>query len=150
MVTIAIESLASVLPEMRPLFERHWREIATYDDIPLDPDYAAYEAIEQAGGLIIYTARDGGTLAGYAVFMVRASHLHYKSHGWALNDIFWVAPEFRGWGVGGLLMDFIEADMRARGVNVVQMRTKVIHPHLGKLLGGRGYRLIEYGHEKRL
>jgi len=146
----AIEPFARALPEMQPLFERHWREIATYPDVPLNPDYEFYHAAAAAGLLVVYTARLDGRLVGYAVFIVRKGHLHYRDHGWALNDIIWVDPTVRGQRLGDGLMDFAEGSLRDAGFSFVHMRTKIKHPHLARLLEERGYALIEYGHEKRL
>jgi GNAT superfamily N-acetyltransferase len=150
MPTISLEPMPEILDEIRPLLTRHWQEIATYPDIPLDPDFAAYDAIERAGLLVTYTVRENGVLIGYALFIIRPSHMHYKGHGWAINDIVWLSPEHRGQKIGEQLMDFVERDMAMRGIAVLHMRTKVLHPHLARLLDRRGYRLIEYGHEKRL
>lgn len=149
-ISYAIVPFNSALPEMRPLFERHWKEIATYKDIPLDPNYDWYMEAERAGLLVTYIARSEGELVGYAIFIIQPSHIHYRGHGWAMNDIIWVSPDHRGGGIGSGLMDFVEADLAGRNIHVVHMRTKVQHPMLAVMLCDRGYRLIEQGYERRL
>ena len=79
MITYQQEFLESVRDDAQPLLEAHWQEIALNKDIvPLDPDWDAYEQLEEEGKLFIFTARDGGQLAGYFVVIV-APHIHYKS-----------------------------------------------------------------------
>ena len=83
MLKIAVETLADVKDECSELIAAHWREIAVWQDIPLDPDWAAYEFFEKGGALVIYTVRnDYNKLVGYAVFLMRKhkvldTHLSY-------------------------------------------------------------------------
>ena len=74
----AVESFESAAECMKPMFAAHKAELAVYDDIPLDPDFDFYKRAADAGLLTILTMRDGGDLAGYAVFIVRP-HAHTGS-----------------------------------------------------------------------
>ena len=150
MLRIGIEKLADVKNECDELITAHWREIAVWQDIPLDPDWVTYDALEKAGLLVIYTVRtENNKLVGYAVFIMR-KHIHYKGHGWALNDIIWVHPDYRDGRIGKRLVAFWEEDLKARGIHVVHVNVKVAHPALGLVLKIARYKTVEHGLEKRL
>jgi GNAT superfamily N-acetyltransferase len=150
MLTIQIEKLADVKDECGDLIEAHWREIAVWQDIPLDPEWAAYENLEKIGMLAIYTVRtEENKLVGYAVFIMRR-HLHYKGHNWAANDIVFVHPDYRDGRIGRNLVRFWEQDLKARGIHVVHVNVKVAHPALDLVLRFEKYKTVETGLEKRL
>jgi GNAT superfamily N-acetyltransferase len=150
MLKIQIETLADVKDECGDLIAAHWREIAVWQDIPLDPDWELYEALEKSGRLAIYTVRtDNEKLVGYAVFVTR-QHAHYKKHSWALNDIVFVHPDYRDGRIGRNLVRFWEQDLKARGIHVVHVNVKVAHPALDLVLRFEKYKTVESGLEKRL
>lgn len=148
---IAVGKLAALKAEVEPLLLEHWRELATYPDLPLAPDWGFYDRLDSVDMLRIYTARVDGALVGYAVFFVKP-HVHYAtSPAWAFNDIVWLHPKFRNWGVGRQIAEFWERDLRDQGVAVVHVEAKIAHQALIALLvGKRGYSLISSGMEKRL
>lgn len=148
-IKVALESYVAVIDEMRPILAEHWEELATYSDIPLDPDYAAYEDIDKKGLLAVYTVRVKGELVGYSVYFVRR-HLHYQGHVFATNDIILVRKPYRNYGVGTALFDFIEDDLRAKGVNVIFTSAKSTHPELATLLETRGHQEVSRGFSVRL
>jgi hypothetical protein len=49
------EAIEDVVDEIRPLLERHWQEVAHYPDIPLIPNWQAYDQLQANGLLRIYT-----------------------------------------------------------------------------------------------
>lgn len=150
MLRIQVETLADVRNECGELIAAHWHEIAVWKDIPLDPDWTAYEHMEKGGMLVIYTVRDEAKrLVGYAVFLMR-KHPHYKAHSWAMNDIVWVHPDYRDGRIGKRLVEFWETDLKARGIHVVHVNVKVAHPALGLVLKIARYKTVEHGLEKRL
>jgi len=150
MLKIQIETLADERDECEDLIAEHWREIAVWQDIPLDPEWPMYEALEKSQRLFIYTVRtDNGKLVGYAVFLLR-NHLHYKKHIWALNDIVFVHPDYRDGRIGRRLVQFWEQDLKARGVHVVHVNVKIGHPALDLVLRFEKYKTVESGLEKRL
>jgi GNAT superfamily N-acetyltransferase len=148
-VSLAVERFRDVIDEARPLLREHWREIAIHQDIPLDPADDYYEKMDAAGALRIFTARVDGALAGYAVFVVRPRHAHYRI-AWAVNDIVWVRPDCRNAGVGRALREFWDAELAALGVAIVHVDTKIAHPALRFLLKRGGYNHIGDVMEKRL
>ena len=148
MTAYARETVAGVLDEIKPLLARHWEEIATYQDIPLDPDYDAYLAAEARGCVRVFTARSDKRLVGYGVFFV--GNLHYRSSRIATQDILFVLPEFRQGRVGYGLVRFISRQLSAEGLQVVYQHVKLAHPALGRLLELDGYEPVETIYARRL
>jgi GNAT superfamily N-acetyltransferase len=147
MVTYQAEKLSDILEQLKSLLPVHWEEIArNKNKVPLDPDYQQYLAIERVGCLHIVTARDDGTLIGYIINFV-SPHLHYKAHKFANNDILYLAPKYRGRGVGIKLIKFNETSLFAMGVSVVHIHMKLAHD-FGCLLERLGYTEIERMYEK--
>lgn len=147
---IVRESYVEAVGDVRPLFREHFEELATYQDVPLDPDFDLYRAGDDAGTLRIYTARtvDGG-LVGYAIYWVRG-HPHYRSTLWAVSDIILVRKEYRNAGLGNSLFDFVEKSLADEGVEVIYTMAKLAHPELSFLLEARGHARNEIIHAKRL
>lgn len=148
-ITYAVESIDQWYDDIQALLPTHWLEVAVNADIPLDPDWPFYRQADAMGALATYTARDEGRLIGYALFFVRKRHHHYAV-GWAINDIVWLAPEYRRQGVASALMDLAEHNLKNRGVAVVLINTKTAHPGLAIMLQSRGYRHTEDGFSTRL
>ena len=150
MLKIQIETLADIRGECDEIFAAHWREVAVWPDIPLDPDWTAYEGLEKLKMLVIYTVRtEEGKLVGYAFFFMR-KNIHYKGHSWAANDIIFVHPDYRDGRIGRNLVRFWEKDLQARGIHVVHVNVRVAHPALGFVLRLEKYTTVEHGLEKRL
>ena len=164
------ETRSATIDEMRPLFAKHWKEIALYQDkIKLDPNDRVYEQAEAMGGLRVYTVRELGRLVGYAVFFVRP-HAHYSTILWAVSDIFWLERRLRtnrgifrrAWRklhylfnprlikatIGARFFDYIESQLRQEGVAVVHCTFKTAHPAAGRVLRYLGYEHIENGYSK--
>ena len=140
------ETVRGVLEEIKPLLERHWEEIATYKDMPLDPDYPAYLVAEDRDRVRVFTARVDGVLVGYGVFFV--GNLHYKSSRIATQDILFVAPEYRGKMVGFRLIRFCDEQLRGEGIQVIYQHVKLAHD-FGPMLGRIGYQPVETIHARR-
>jgi len=147
MITFQRELIDDCFEEMLPLFTEHWKEIAAYQDIPLDVDREKYYAIECNGALRIYTARaESKELIGYAVFFVN-TNAHYKTSLQASQDVIFVHPKFRG--VGGRLILWCDEQLRAEGVQVVFHHLKAKH-NFGPMLERFGYELIDLIYGRRL
>lgn len=148
----ARETYDQVIDEIKPLLVEHWRELALYqEDVPLDPDYEIYRAMDAAGALAIYTIRHGAErrLVGYAIYFLR-NHHHYRSAKWATSDIVLVSRDHRNLGAGNGLYDYVEADLHGLGADVMHTMTKVEHPELAFLLESRGHQKVEVNYSKRL
>ncbi len=118
------EFLDSVVEDAKHLLEEHWEEVAlNKDKIKVNPDWDAYYALQDQGKLDIFTARDEGFLVGYFVVFV-SSHIHYKDHLFAKNDLIYLAPSHRKGFVGVNLIKFAEKMLKEDGVSVMVINTK--------------------------
>jgi len=140
------ETVRDTYEEAKPLLVEHYLEIAHYQDIPLEPDYASYASLEDAGITRVYTARNEGELIGYAVFFVR-KNIHYSSSLQAIQDIIYIHPKYRG--QGGRFIVWCDAQLKAEGVQVVYHHVKASH-NWGPLLERIGYQLIDHIYGRRL
>lgn len=145
-LTYSSERVESCFEEAMPLLQAHWREIAHYQDIPLDPDYASYRALDAAGALRTFCARDEGALVGYAVFVVRPN-MHYRSSLQALQDILYLSPSHRGQGLQ--FIRWCDEQLKTEGVQAVYHHVKVSH-NFGPALERIGYQLVDLIYTRRL
>lgn len=145
----ARETVDEVIGEIQSLLVKHWREVAHFDDIPLEPDFPRYRAMESAGALRIFTARSTGELVGYCIFAV-ASALHYRSSLQAVCDVMFIDPTHRrGLGVGAALVRHCDSELTKEGIQVVYHRCKAAHD-FGNLLEALGYGLVDRTFARRL
>lgn len=135
--------------ELIPLLHRHFVEISDNQDIELDPDWAAYRAIQDTGGLRIYTVRhDAGFLVGYAVYFVK-HNLHYSRSLQADQDILFLDEEHRGRMTGYRFIKWCDDRLAEIGCQVVYHHVKEAH-NFGTMLERQGYGLVETIWSKRL
>ena len=143
----SVETLSECLEEMKPLLVKHWEEIALHrDKIELSPNYERYYEAEALGLIHIVTARNEGRLVGYFISFI-APHMHYQEHSFAVNDILFIAPEYRGSGVGADMFSYAEAELKALGVSVVMIAMKT-HSPFDELCKGLGYSNVERVYSK--
>jgi hypothetical protein len=131
MTHFARERVHGLWPELMPLLEAHWSEVA-YHGYPLRVNRAAYEALEDAGSLRVYTMRVNGELVGYAVYVKHPSirHEFVQAH----QDGIYVKPEYRG---GAGLAAWATARLRDEGIKWVQWGSPF--ERVGPKLVGRIY-----------
>lgn len=147
-VVFAKEPLTDALwDEALPLLFDHWKEVAHYHDIKLNPDRDSYNVNQQVGLLRCFTARQEGRLVGYSLFFVRP-HLHYADTIFAYQDVIYVDPKARG-STGYRFICYCDAQLKAEGVNVVTQHIKAAH-NFGKMLERQGYELMDLIYTKRL
>ena len=142
------ERLTDCLEEARPLLEAHWREIAHYQDIALDPEWTRYELLEQAGNLRIFTFRESKILRGYAVFVVN-TNMHYRQSLQAVQDILWLDPALRKQMLGARFIQWCDEALQRDFVQVVYQHVKLSYD-FGPTLQRLGYEPIEMVWGKRL
>lgn len=150
MVTIQEEKWADVVPEMRPLWELHWREMALdQDSIKIDMDVEKYAQMDALGLIHVTTVRDAEKLVGYVIcFVIR--HMHYYRAGeMALADMYWIRPEYRRGNTGIRLFREMERALQARGVIRCHMSCKV-HLDMTKLFERLGYKKTDFTFSKML
>jgi len=148
-ITYQQESLVTVKADIIPLLEKHWEEVAlNKEKIKLNPDWDAYANLEDAGVLKIFTARADGKLIGYFVVFVK-SHIHYKDHLFCYNDLIFIDEEYRKGFTSSRLIKFAEKCLKADGVEVMIVNTKM-HKPFDSLLVWLGYKHIENLYSKVL
>lgn len=146
MITFQTEPFPAFLEEAKPLFPRHWEELALdKDHVPLDPQYELYLEKDRLGEVLLIVAREAGELAGYFVGFV-APGLHYRSCLTLTMDIFWIRPESRG-KTGMALFWAVEAEAKRRGVQRMFVGSK-LHKDASWLFENLGYVEVEryYSH----
>ena len=147
-LTVTRQHVRDVWDSLQPMLREHWAEIAHYQDIPLHPDRQRYEMLEASGALRVFVATLGGNTVGYAVFVVQPN-AHYSTSLQAVQDVLYLAPEYRRAGIGRALIEACDDALRAEGVQVVMHHVKLAHD-FGPLLASLGYEPIETIHARRL
>lgn len=142
MITYQEESFKALLPELRPILDRHWEELALdKDKVPLDPQYEIYFTREEAGELLTFTVREDSELVGYFLGFI-APGLHYRTCLTCTMDIFYIHPDHRGHGMGINLFKCVEKVLKQRGVNRLFVGSKM-HKDAAFLFQKLGYREVE-------
>ena len=148
MIHYQVETVAECIDEIKPLLEAHYREISNHDG-PLDPDYPRYLQMCDLGLIRVMTARDDMKLVGYFVSLL-SPHLHYQQSVYALNDIVYIDPIYRGTTMGYRLFKLAIADLKDNcNVDVVVIHMKVKF-EFRRLLIKLGFTLAEENWEMKL
>jgi L-amino acid N-acyltransferase YncA len=143
MISYQTERWTKALPEMRPLFELHWQEIAlNHAKVPLNIWYEKYQALCDAGMLHVVTVRKDGELVGYHVAMVMG-HLHYMDTLHGFTDVYYIKPAYRQGRVAIRMFQKVEQDMEALGVKKLVTAVK-LHTADGK--SGKLFEYLGYNH----
>ena len=95
MITIRNELFKDCYEELKPLFKKNWEEVEQYTGLEFSVDYNRYAALELADILHITIARNHGKIIGYMLDFIQY-HMHYLNDKFAINDVFYVIPDFRG------------------------------------------------------
>lgn len=142
MITAQIESFTQLLPLLKPMFPRHWEELAlNQDKVPLDPQYDIYLKRDAMGELMLATVREDANLIGYFIGFI-APGLHYKTCLTLTMDIFYIWPEARGAGAGFHLFKAVETEAKRRGVQRMFVGSK-LHKDASWLFEKLGYLEVE-------
>lgn len=147
MITYQEENADNIGQDWIDLFIKHYEEIAwRKDKIKLNPDLDKYKIICDRGLMKVYTAREDGTLIGYAVWLV-APNLHYKDSIKAMNDILYVDPAKRGGKTGLSLIKFSEMKLKDLGVHSIGLHIKKSFDW-GNVAERMGFECTESNYEK--
>lgn len=145
MITAHIESFTANIEELKEIIPLHYEELAmNKDKVPLSPRWDRYVEQEYAGALFFVALRDAGRLAGYFIGFI-APGLHYSTCLTCIQDIFYVKPDERGAAAGKILFDFVEAELKRRGVQRLITNSKNHFP-AAWMFDRRGYEPIETIH----
>lgn len=147
MISYQQEFLATVAKDIAPLLKEDWEEIEHQKSRrPLNPDWEAYANLETSGILKIFTARDDGSLIGYAsCFML--PDIHSRGILSANFEILFVSASHRNGAVGLRLMKFAEKCVRQDGAEFCFVTTTEQNS-ASKMMQRLGYKAIETKFEK--
>ena len=124
MITYQVETYNELIEDIVPILEDHYMETELYADrIPLNPDYNMYQVGNDVGIIHFYTARDNGALVGYIIMML-AHKPHAKDSLYAMCDMIYVDPAYRSTEVAPELIQFMEAEVKGHGAEVVIINVK--------------------------
>ena len=147
MIVYQQEFLSTARPDAQELLKDHWEEIAlNKEKIALNPDWEAYEKLEDDGKLKVFTARDNNKLIGYFVVIVGVNP-HYKDDLFAINDIIYLDKGYRKGFTGIKIIKFAEKCLKEDGVSVLSINTKV-HKPFDRVMVYLGFRPIERVYSK--
>jgi L-amino acid N-acyltransferase YncA len=141
-----VEPYGAVLPDLLPLYEGHWREVALDQNRPearLAPQFGIYAARDAAGELVLVTLRDACRVVGYFLCFVTLG-LHYSACLTAQMDIIYVHPDVRGRFGGLRLIRTMQRELLRRGVKRWFVGEKIGRSSgLGRIYELAGFRPVE-------
>jgi len=105
--------------------------------LPFQPDKATYFGMESIDALRLYTARYEDKLVGYALFIF-SKHPQYSASTVALQEVVYMAPEFRGYGAAKFLM-WADVQLEAEGAEAIVRQVRIGGPDYSKTLTRMGY-----------
>lgn len=113
------ERLDRCLHEVAPLLLDYWKRTnAQEGQPPLNVNWVGFQSLEDAGKLILFTARIEEKLVGYDLYMLYA-HIKYVPTMWAMCDTLAVNPDYRGRGIGTELVKYAEKRLKHMGVDYI-------------------------------
>ena len=139
MITYTTTTVQECFEEIQKLFENHYKELSVTKQYKLNPDYDVY--LQNAGRIRVVLCKDNNLIIGYIVFFV-APHLHYKDCLMAVEDIYYLKPEYRKGTVGIKMFKYAEKYLKSLGINLIKYSTKT-HLDNTKLFEYLGCKFIE-------
>lgn len=148
--TYAIESVSENFTEQADaiLREMYDTTVASTNIPKYAFDWKRYWQVQQAGMLMLTTARYEGMLIGFAIYLI-VDHPHHHGTKSAECDAIAISVTLRGNQIGRSLIDFSMDYLRGIGVKFVTHRYRTCYnaePIFPKL----GFRLIEHVYMKDL
>lgn len=118
------QSLLAIAGEVQPLLDKHYDELTLNKDrVRLNPVWARYYAMEDAGVFHALTARLDGELVGYSGWIVQP-HLHYADIIVAQNDVLYLRKDLRQGMTGVRFLRYAELEMRKLGAHKLTWHVK--------------------------
>lgn len=134
--------------EVFPLWEAHWKETEMYRaGNQFNPDVKRYKEYAAVGFYQLFTARASGVLVGdLGVYVTIGMHDQHKT---AIEDTWYVIPEYRRGRNAVNFLRFVEADLKVQGVTDVYATTKLMNG-AGRILEFCGYEYVANQYWKAL
>lgn len=113
-ITVQPVDHREIMEQIKSLTVGHWQETeAGFSDSEPNPCAEVYDAMAAVGGLVAFSAMDGGEVIGYASAFV-CRHPHYDMV-IAHHDTLYLHPEHRAGTAGIRLMKALETEAARRG-----------------------------------
>ncbi len=131
------------------MYKLQYEELGRFGkDIQVDPNWLAYNELEEAQQLLAYSVKnEDDVIVGYGLFILQR-HLHYEEL-FAINDVFYILPEYREGMLGYKFIKFMEKDLEFNQVKMVVWSVKPQKDY-SNLLKRLGYGLLEMNYFRRL
>ena len=140
---------AGVICSLDPVVEANWAETGGYADLELNVDWETYRQLDALGVFYAFVVYEGSEIIGYSFYIRAPSHPHDMTKQFAVQDTFYVLPEYRHKGAAFNLMAYVEAYFLNEGVHIISQAAKPDSP-FNKVLEKRGYEHTENMYLKRL
>jgi GNAT superfamily N-acetyltransferase len=118
MIEIKVEPFFDCIHELQTFFPDHWEELGIFKDkMPLLPNWPQYAALESIGELLTIVARKNNKVIGYYVCRIGFA-IHNASTPVAQSIMMWIDKNKRHHGIGIKLFEFVEDELKRRGIKV--------------------------------
>lgn len=136
---------SETLKELHPILEANHKETGVYD-LPYNPDYDRYCALEEIDALRFFTIRFHGELVGFASFFMDVE-IYQKEIVSATQSLNYVSKEHRG--IGYPFMKFCDDILKKQGVNSI-WRQSTAKLDISKIYERMGYTFVEKSYLRRI
>lgn len=123
-IEYSVSNIADCFDEVFGLLAGHYEELSVTKQYELKPDFAVYREYDKRRAAKVILCKCDGAIIGYIVFFV-TPHLHYLDCLLAVEDIYYLKPEYRKGRIGLKMFKFAESYLESIGVNMVKYSTKV-------------------------
>ena len=148
MITYEVADVAYAFENLSQYWQEHYKEVGMYTDtFPLEIDRTYYEALENAGMLLVIVALSDNSPIGYMVWIVKRHPRYPVVVG--IADFYWLHKDYRGKTVAYKMFQYAEEQLKLCGVGRLIANCKVSNPQ-GRLLVGLGYEHFEESYTKLL
>lgn len=146
MMKYTIEKLEDYIEDIKELSQLHYKESHPYKDIPLNASWDKFLALNSAGYLYVFIAKESDKLIGYAFYFLGHS-LEYSDYKFATLSNIFIHPDNRGTGTRFIL--WCEKELKKMGADIVTHHVKAKNDY-GVLLKRLGYDIMNIEYYKRL
>ena len=134
-----------LMKELDPMIAAHLNELG--DEDRADYDLSAYRRAQEEGRYDMYIVRDEGKVIAYLAYNY-VPNPHHNNMMFAISDMVYVRPDYRGKYVLSKMMNVAEADFKRRSIKYAVMAVRPDHD-FGPFLERQGYTVkdVVYGKE---
>ena len=131
---------AKLLPDSIPIALDLRRKLYEHEDLgyePGDAESLLHELIERPEFGALWLIQADGQAAGYLLLTICYS-LEFGGR-FGLLDEFYIDDGWRGRGIGGAALDFVQAECRSRGLRAVRLEVAHANPRALELYRRTGF-----------